>query len=86
VSGFIVEDMDQAVAAVCQVGDLNRLLVRRAFELRFTVEAMARAYLEIYRDLPDAHTGRLTNALSNGLRPPLRVVGHTMPLGPQAAA
>jgi glycosyltransferase involved in cell wall biosynthesis len=85
VSGFIAEDMDQAVAAVRQVGALNRLLVRRAFERRFTVEAMARAYLEIYRDLPGAHTGSLTNRFANGLRPPLRVVGHAMPLGPQVA-
>ncbi|MFL5284231.1 MAG: glycosyltransferase family 4 protein [Rhodopila sp.] len=86
VSGLIVEDLDQAVGAVRQVGDLNRLLVRRAFERRFTVKAMARAYLEIYRDLPGAHAGRLTNRLANGLRPPLRVVGHAMPFGPQVAA
>ena len=48
VSGFIVESVDEAVAAVKEVGGLNRLLVRRAFDRRFTVEAMARAYLDIY--------------------------------------
>jgi glycosyltransferase involved in cell wall biosynthesis len=59
VSGFIVGDVDQAVAAVRHVGGLNCLLVRRAFERRFTVEAMARAYLEIYCGLPGTRTGAL---------------------------
>jgi hypothetical protein len=77
--------MNQAVAAVRQVGDLNRLLVRHAFERRFTVEAMTRAYLGIYRDLPGTHAGRLTNGFANGLQPPLRVVGHPMTLEPQVA-
>src|SRR6185312_10008837 len=51
VSGFIVGTIEEAVAAVLEVGRLDRLLVRRAFERRFTVEVMARSYLEIYRDL-----------------------------------
>jgi glycosyltransferase involved in cell wall biosynthesis len=55
VSGFIVDSADEAVAAVREVGSLNRLLVRRAFERRFTVEGMARAYLDIYRNLSGQH-------------------------------
>jgi glycosyltransferase involved in cell wall biosynthesis len=86
VSGFIVNDIEQAVGAVQQIGELHRLQVRRAFERRFTVEAMARAYLGIYRDLPGAHAGRLADLLANGHRLPLRVVGHAMPFGPQVAA
>ena len=61
VSGFIVESVDEAVAAVQEVSSLNRLLVRRAFERRFTVEAMARAYLDIYRALPGQRLRPLSN-------------------------
>ncbi|CAB4243435.1 Glycosyl transferase [Methylacidimicrobium sp. AP8] len=51
VSGFIVEDVGQAVAAVRRLPDLDRRRVRAAFERRFTVERMARDYLELYRQL-----------------------------------
>ena len=57
VSGFIVNNVEQAVEAVRCVDELNRLKVRCAFERRFTVEAMARAYLEIYRGLRNTRTG-----------------------------
>jgi hypothetical protein len=61
VSGLTVGDTQQAVAAVRHVGELNRLLVRRAFERRFTVEAMTRAYLEIYHGLPGTRTSTFAN-------------------------
>jgi len=46
--------------------------VRRAFERRFTVETMARAYLEIYHGLPGTRMGALasgptTSGPTNGL-------------------
>jgi hypothetical protein len=69
VSGFIVESVDGAVAAVQEVGSLNRLLVRRAFERRFAVEAMARAYLDIYRALPDQRLRPLSNWKPVAARP-----------------
>ncbi|MBB2972841.1 glycosyltransferase family 4 protein [Mesorhizobium sp. RMAD-H1] len=53
VSGFVVENADQAVAAVNEIGGLDRARVRTAFEERFTVDRMARDYLDIYRSLPD---------------------------------
>ena len=52
VSGFIVDNIEQAVAAVSRVGALDRTVVRACFDRRFTVERMARDYLEIYRSLP----------------------------------
>ena len=52
--------------AVRHAGGLNRLLVRRAFERRFTVDAMARAYLEIYRGLPGTCTSTFANRPANG--------------------
>jgi glycosyltransferase involved in cell wall biosynthesis len=67
VSGRIVSDVDEAVEAVRHVDNLNRLLVRYAFERRFTAEAMARAYLEIYRDLPGTRTDALAIGQTNRL-------------------
>jgi glycosyltransferase involved in cell wall biosynthesis len=56
VSGFIVEDEAGAVEAVRRVHTLDRRRVRDAFERRFTVEAMAHKYLNIYRQLLCATT------------------------------
>ena len=47
-SGFLVESIDQAVAAVEAAGQLSRAGVRAAFEERFTVERMARDYVDLY--------------------------------------
>ncbi|HET6518726.1 MAG TPA: glycosyltransferase family 4 protein [Geminicoccaceae bacterium] len=51
VSGWIVDDLDGAVEAVCNVGRLARPRVRRRFEQRFTAERMAGNYLAIYEEL-----------------------------------
>ena len=52
VTGFIVDDEDEAVAAVEAAGELDRATVRATFERRFTVERMAADYLSVYRSLP----------------------------------
>jgi glycosyltransferase involved in cell wall biosynthesis len=49
VSGFIVDDMDAAVAAARRAAVMDRATVRRAFDDRFTAERMARNYVQIYR-------------------------------------
>ena len=51
VSGFIVEDIEEAVAAVQRLPQLDRRAVRESFERRFTATVMARAYHAIYRGL-----------------------------------
>jgi glycosyltransferase involved in cell wall biosynthesis len=51
VSGFVVDDLEEAVAAAQRVGDLDRARVRAAFDARFTVERMARRYVETYERL-----------------------------------
>jgi hypothetical protein len=56
VSGFIVDTMDEAVAAVERIVTLDRAAVRAQFESRFTVERMAKNYLEIYRKLLSTHS------------------------------
>ena len=49
VTGFLVSDVAEAVAAVRRVGALNRVKVRETFERRFTIERVARDYMQIYR-------------------------------------
>lgn len=51
VSGFIVEDMDGAIAAARKVGELDRERVRQAFDKRFTARRMAEEYVDVYRSL-----------------------------------
>jgi glycosyltransferase involved in cell wall biosynthesis len=50
-SGFIVESVDEAVAAVHSVSELDRHMVRRQFEKRFTVDRMAAKYVAVYESL-----------------------------------
>ena len=50
-TGFLVETMDQAVAAVGRAHKLDREAIRARFDLRFSATAMARRYLDVYGDL-----------------------------------
>ena len=51
VTGLIVEDEAEAVAAIRRVPSLSRAVVRRTFEQRFTAQRMAEDYLALYRRL-----------------------------------
>jgi len=51
VTGFIVDDVEQAVHAVSRIGSLRREACRSAFEARFDAARMAHDYVEIYRRL-----------------------------------
>ena len=51
VTGFIVEDMESAIAAVGRLHTLDRSRVRQRFEERFTARRMAEDYLSVYRSL-----------------------------------
>jgi glycosyltransferase involved in cell wall biosynthesis len=62
VSGFIVDTLDQAVAAVEQAANMDRAKVRAAFERRFTAERMARDYLNIYQALAARCTASMRRA------------------------
>ena len=53
VSGFVVDDMAAAVAAIQGVGTLARARVRAQFERRLTVERMTNAYVDVYRTLSE---------------------------------
>jgi len=51
VTGFVVENEDQAVSALQRLHSLDRARIRRTFEERFTGRRMAEDYLRIYRGL-----------------------------------
>jgi glycosyltransferase involved in cell wall biosynthesis len=51
VTGFIVDSIDAAVAALERAARLDRARVRRRFEERFSAQRMARDYLSVYRML-----------------------------------
>ncbi len=60
-TGFICDDVPDAVRAVEGLGTLSRETCRREFEARFTALRMATSYVDIYRRLGDVrgeHTER----------------------------
>jgi glycosyltransferase involved in cell wall biosynthesis len=50
-TGFIVNSLDEAVAAVQRVPEFNRRRCREVFEQRFTSPRMAKDYLRVYESL-----------------------------------
>lgn len=48
-TGILVRSADEAVEAVARAGTIDRAACRRAVEARFSVEAMADAYIALYR-------------------------------------
>ena len=51
VTGLIVENIDEAVAAVARAITLDRRAIRKHFEDRFSVERMAREYVALYSEM-----------------------------------
>jgi glycosyltransferase involved in cell wall biosynthesis len=51
VTGYLAEDVTQAAAAVAQAAKLDRQVVRRTAERRFSSERMVDDYLTLYRQL-----------------------------------
>ena len=52
-TGFICSNVEEAVEAVKNLGNLNRWRCRQIFELRFSVERMAEDYVNIYKKLTE---------------------------------
>jgi glycosyltransferase involved in cell wall biosynthesis len=50
-TGFIVDDVAGAVAALARLDELDRATIRRRFEERWTAQRMAEDYLRLYRAL-----------------------------------
>ena len=51
VTGFLVDDVDSAVAAVTAAGDLDRRRIAERAADRFTVATMIDKYVKVYRDV-----------------------------------
>ena len=54
VTGFIVENEQQAVEAAAKIGSLDRDRIRAEFDRRFTAHHMAQNYLNLYARLAEA--------------------------------
>jgi glycosyltransferase involved in cell wall biosynthesis len=51
VTGFVVDNEEEAAAAVMQLSRLSRTTIRRRFEARFTARRMAQDYVDVYEEL-----------------------------------
>jgi len=49
VNGFLVDSVDEAVAAIERVDEIDRAACRQTVVERFSVERMAEEYLALYR-------------------------------------
>lgn len=54
-TGFVVEDVYGAVAAVDRLGELSRQEIRAQFERRFTADTMAQNYVDVYSNMIQAN-------------------------------
>jgi hypothetical protein len=88
VTGFMVEDIDEAVAAVHKARSLSRQAVRERFEQRFAIERMAHDYVRVYQSLAAEPIARAVGGKawrggeSRPVRTPLgrAINGHQSPL------
>lgn len=73
VSGYVVEDLEGAVAAVAAIGSISRRECRRYFEEHYVAGRMATDYLHIYEEI-------MESAGAHGLKAAKKVVlrGHDM--------
>jgi glycosyltransferase involved in cell wall biosynthesis len=55
ITGFVVRDIDAAVAAVGKIGSIDRCTCRKIFETRFSARRMASDYVGVYRTLKSLH-------------------------------
>ena len=51
VTGFLVDDVAGAIAAVARLGEIDRAACRAAVADRFSIDRMADRYLALYRTL-----------------------------------
>ena len=51
VTGFIVGNEAEGIAALAQIHTLDRKLIRKRFEARFTASRMAKDYVDTYESL-----------------------------------
>lgn len=60
VTGFVVQDVEEAVAAVKKVDKIKRRACREYFELNFSDDRMARDYVNLYKKLIHGKSASMT--------------------------
>ncbi len=79
VSGYLVNDVVEAVLAVQGVEGFDREKARACFENRFTIDRVARDYVNIYRSLPGVRIAaprvRLTTGWGAPVAPTVKIFG-----------
>jgi glycosyltransferase involved in cell wall biosynthesis len=68
VTGFVVNDIEQAVEAARRVRDLSRARCREVFDKRFTASPMANDYINVYTRLADSRMRRVEQSLESSMR------------------
>jgi glycosyltransferase involved in cell wall biosynthesis len=68
VTGFVVNNIEQAVEAARRVRDLSRARCREVFEKRFTTSRMANDYIDVYTRLADSRMRRMEQSLESSMR------------------
>ena len=59
VTGFVVNGLQAAIAAVGRVPEISREQCRKVFEERFSARRMAHDYVQVYERLVAEATGRM---------------------------
>jgi len=67
-TGFVVNEIEEAVDAVRRVRDLSRAGCREVFEKRFTASRMAADYINAYSRLADSRMRRVEQSLESSMR------------------
>jgi glycosyltransferase involved in cell wall biosynthesis len=70
VTGFIVDDEDEAVDALKRLGELDRRKVRARFEQRFSAARMAQDYVDHYKRVAAANASDTAIPIKLGLALP----------------
>ena len=68
VTGFVVNEIDEAVEAIGRVRDLSRARCREVFEKRFTASRMANDYIDVYTRLADSRMRGVHQSLESSMR------------------
>src|SRR5207253_10037899 len=68
VTGFIVDNIEQAVEAVGRIPEISRASCREIFEKRFTASRMASDYINVYMRLADTRMRKVAQSLESSLR------------------
>jgi glycosyltransferase involved in cell wall biosynthesis len=67
VTGFVVNDMEQAAEATRRVGGLSRAQCREVFDKRFTASRMASDYVNVYTRLADSGMRKMEESFESSV-------------------